>query len=79
MKGVPRKQEYDPVYDKPLKVMGTRLTLKIECVDCGGRYAETKDACPFCKTVNMDKFQDRFVVNNRHGNLYHEKYEDDEL
>ena len=77
MKGVPSRQDYDPVYEKPKKVMGPRFTLKIECVDCGGWYAETKDACPFCNTVNMDKFEDRFVVNNRHGKMYHKKPEDE--
>ena len=62
-KGKPAPRETDPTYSDPIKVMGTKFVLKIECVDCGAWFAESKESCPFCKTVNLDLFEDRFIVN----------------
>lgn len=66
-KGTPHnpKRPTDPVYPKPIKEIGTKFILKIECVDCAGWYAESKKVCPFCGTVNLEQVHNTFSMSRK--------------
>lgn len=51
----------------------SKYGIQQECSNCCKRYNEHLDVCPHCKTVNLDKF------NQRHSYRLYKIHEEDKL